>query len=69
MSTRPSPDRLEAKLKELSRSIDAGVVIHLDAVDEATITGRATGRILAGWIRDELSITRPRLRISCRSAV
>ena len=64
-----SPDRLEAKLKELSQSIDAGVVIHLDAVDEATITGAATGRILAGWIRDELSITRPRLRISCRSAV
>ncbi|WP_165074924.1 NACHT domain-containing protein [Paludisphaera rhizosphaerae] len=61
-------DRLESELKNLSRNLDDDAVLYLDALDEALVRGRSIARVLAGWIRDDLSVKQPWLRISCRSA-
>ena len=44
-------------------------VLYLDALDEVMIPVKTAGPILARWVRDSLPEKKPKLRISCRSAI
>lgn len=62
-------DSLQHHLSRWSAGASEATVLYLDAIDELMVPVRQTGPIVAAWIRNQLSISRPALRISCRSAV
>jgi hypothetical protein len=56
-------------LATIASKLRKNSAIYLDALDEAMVPVRTTSIIVAAWIREHLKRKRPRLRISCRSAV
>lgn len=62
-------DGLEARLTRLAHEMTESTVIYLDAMDEVMVPVRTAGLIVERWIRESLSIVRPSIRMSCRSAV
>ena len=62
-------DGLAARLASLAASATDRTVIYLDALDEVMIPVRCAGLVLERWVAESLSANRPRLHISCRSAV
>ncbi|MGD9789021.1 MAG: NACHT domain-containing NTPase [Phycisphaerales bacterium] len=65
----PTADGLHSSLNRLSQCATGSTVFYLDALDEVMVPVRTTGLIVSRWIRETLSVARPTLRISCRSAV
>lgn len=64
-----SADGLASRLAAIAKDSAENSAIYLDALDEAMVPLRTTSLTVATWIRDHLTDTRIRLRISCRSAV
>jgi hypothetical protein len=64
-----SSDALESRLTKIALDLRSKSAIYLDSLDEAMMPVRTTSNIVATWIREDLKSKRPRLRISCRSAV
>lgn len=64
-----SPDGMARVLTRLASAATERTAIYIDAVDEAMIPMVTTGQVLAQWIDEQLRSSRPRLRITCRSAV
>ncbi|UYV13245.1 MAG: hypothetical protein NCW75_02925 [Phycisphaera sp.] len=60
---------LERRLTGLSDNANQDSVISLDAFDELMVDLPMANRTLTNWIREHLEAKKPRLRLSCRSAV
>lgn len=56
-------------LREFSDGATENTVVYLDALDELHVSTAENVNALHRWIERSLSMSRPRLRISCRSAV
>jgi hypothetical protein len=64
-----TPDGLASQLVLLAEGATENTVLYLDALDEVMVPVKTTGLIVARWVRDTLAGNKPKLRISCRSAV
>jgi hypothetical protein len=64
-----SPEGLASRLTAIASGLAITSVIYLDGLDEAMVPVRPASLIIASWVREQLVKTKPRLRISCRSAV
>ncbi len=64
-----TPDGLTARLDLLATAANSNTALYLDALDEVMVPVRTAGLIVQRWISDKLGSVRPRLRLSCRSAV
>lgn len=64
-----TPDGLKASLDSLAAVATSNTVLYLDALDEVMVPVRTAGLIIQRWVIDRLRSVRPRLRLSCRSAV
>lgn len=62
-------DGLATRLDTLAASASANTALFLDALDEVMVPVRTAGLIVQRWIMDRVAATRPRLRLSCRTAV
>jgi hypothetical protein len=64
-----TPDGLTSRLDSLATAATSNTALYLDALDEVMVPVRTAGLIVQRWISDKLGSVRPRLRLSCRSAV
>ncbi len=64
-----TPDGLAARLYSLTTAATSNTALYLDALDEVMVPVRTAGLIIQRWVAEKLSSVRPRLRLSCRSAV
>lgn len=64
-----TPESLRARLDSLASAATTNTALYLDALDEVMVPVRTAGLIVQRWISDKLGSVRPRLRLSCRSAV
>ncbi len=62
-------DGLASRLATISADVSDDSVIYLDALDEVMVPIPTAGLAVATWIRDHLAKSKPKLRISCRSAI
>lgn len=64
-----TPDGLASGFASLATSASADTVLYLDALDEVMVPVGTAGLVMTRWVSDTLVAAKPRLRISCRSAV
>lgn len=60
---------LTSRLDTLAAAASSNTVFYLDALDEVMVPVQTAGLVIQRWVTDKLSSARPRLRLSCRSAV
>lgn len=64
-----TPESLTSCLDRLAAAATSKTVFFLDALDEVMVPVRTAGLIIQRWVTEKLASARPRLRLTCRSAV